>query len=93
MPPAARLLDPTSHPGVVAGPCSVDVLINNRPAARMGDMHACTMPPVAGPHPPSPIAKGSRTVLINGRAAARQFDGAGCGALITTGSPDVLIGG
>jgi uncharacterized Zn-binding protein involved in type VI secretion len=93
MPPAARLLEPTSHPGVISGPCSVDVLINNRPAARMGDLHACTMPPVAGPHPPSPIAKGSGTVLINNRAAARQFDTAGCGALIATGSPDVLIGG
>lgn len=93
MPPAARLLEPTSHPGVISGPCSVDVLINNRPAARMGDLHACTMPPVAGPHPPSPIAKGSATVLINNRPAARQLDTAGCGALIATGSPDVLIGG
>ena len=46
MPAAARLLDPTSHPGAITGPCSVDVLINNRPAARKGDMHACTMPPV-----------------------------------------------
>jgi uncharacterized Zn-binding protein involved in type VI secretion len=93
MPAAARLLDPTSHPGAITGPCSVDVLINNRPAARKGDMHACTMPPVAGPHPPSPIARGSTTVLINGMAAARQLDSAGCGALIAAGSPDVLIGG
>ena len=59
----------------------------------MGDLHACTMPPVAGPHPPTPIAKGSATVLINNRPAARQFDTAGCGALIATGSPNVLIGG
>lgn len=93
MPPAARLLDPSSHPGVITGPCSIDVLVNNRPAARMGDLHACTMPPVAGPHPPTPIAKGSATVLINNRPAARQFDTAGCGALIATGSPNVLIGG
>ena len=37
------------------------------PAAVMGDMHACSMPPLAGPHPPTPIAKGSATVLIGGR--------------------------
>ena len=52
MPPAARALDPTSHPGVISGPCSIDVLINNRPAARKGDLHACALPPVAGPPPP-----------------------------------------
>jgi uncharacterized Zn-binding protein involved in type VI secretion len=93
MPPAARALDPTSHPGVISGPCSIDVLINNRPAARKGDLHACALPPVAGPHPPSPIASGSATVFINNLPAARQFDAAGCGAMITTGSPDVVIGG
>jgi len=93
MPAAARLLDPTSHPGVISGPCSVDVLINKRPAARKGDLHACALPPTAGPHPPSPIQKGSTTVFINKMPAARQLDMAGCGALITTGSPDVLIGG
>ena len=93
MPPAARALDPTSHPGAISGPCSIDVLINNRPAARKGDLHACALPPVAGPHPPSPIASGSATVFINNLPAARQFDAAGCGAMITTGSPDVVIGG
>lgn len=93
MPPAARLLDPTSHPGAITGPCSIDVLINKRQAARQGDMHACALPPVAGPHPPSPVAKGSATVFINKLPAARQFDMAGCGALIMAGSPDVMIGG
>ncbi|MFT3801594.1 MAG: PAAR domain-containing protein [Burkholderiaceae bacterium] len=93
MPAAARLLDPTSHPGAISGPCSIDVLINNRPAARQGDPHACALPPPAGPHPPSTISKGSTTVFINGRPAARQSDLAGCGALIAAGSPDVLIGG
>jgi uncharacterized Zn-binding protein involved in type VI secretion len=92
MPAAARALDPTNHPGVVSGPGSPDVMINLRPAARVGDSHACALPPLAGPHPPTTVTKGSTTVFINKRAAARQFDPVGCGAAITVGSPDVLIG-
>jgi uncharacterized Zn-binding protein involved in type VI secretion len=92
MPAAARVLDPTNHPGVVNGPGSLDVIINLKPAARVGDPHACALPPLAGPHPPSTVTKGSATVFINNLAAARQFDPVGCGAMITVGSPDVLIG-
>jgi uncharacterized Zn-binding protein involved in type VI secretion len=92
MPPAARALDPTNHPGAITGPGSPDVIINLRPAARVGDAHACAFPPLAGPHPPSTVTKGSATVLINSRPAARQFDPVGCGAMIIVGSPDVLIG-
>jgi uncharacterized Zn-binding protein involved in type VI secretion len=51
------------------------------------------MPPTAGPHPPTPIVKGSATVLIGGRPAARLGDLAGCGAPIVFGHPTVLIGG
>jgi uncharacterized Zn-binding protein involved in type VI secretion len=69
------------------------VLINWRPAARVTDIHTCTMPPTAGPHPPNPIATGSKTVLINGQPAARKFDKTGCGATISGGSPNVQIGG
>ena len=93
MPPAARILDPTGHPGMITGPGVPNVLIGGLPAAVMGDMHACTMPPVAGPHPPSPIVKGSATVLIGGRPAARMGDMSGCGAPIIMGFPTVLIGG
>ena len=64
MPPAARVLDATNHPGMIAGPGVANVLINGHPAARMGDLHACALPPLAGPHPPSPIAAGSATVFI-----------------------------
>jgi uncharacterized Zn-binding protein involved in type VI secretion len=56
-------------------------------------MHACVMPPLAGPHPPSPVGKGSATVLIGGRPAARVGDLTGCGASIVGGSMNVLIGG
>jgi uncharacterized Zn-binding protein involved in type VI secretion len=93
MPFAARVGDPTGHPGVIAGPGVPTVLIGGMPAAVMGDNHICSMPPLAGPHPPSPIAKGSATVLIGGRMAARMGDMSGCGAPIVMGMPLVEIGG
>ena len=93
MPFAARVGDPTGHPGVIAGPGVPTVLIGGMPAAVVGDNHICSMPPVAGPHPPSPIAKGSATVLIGGRMAARMGDMSGCGAPIIMGMPLVEIGG
>ena len=51
------------------------------------------MPPTAGPHPPSPLVKGSANVLIGGRPAVRMGDMSGCGAPIVMGHPTVLIGG
>jgi uncharacterized Zn-binding protein involved in type VI secretion len=93
MPFAARITDPTGHPGMITGPGVPTVLIGGLPAAVLGDGHACSIPPPAGPHPPTPIAKGSATVLIGGRPAARFGDLAGCGAPILGGFPTVLIGG
>lgn len=93
MPFAARNGDPTGHPGVLAGPGVPMVLIGGMPAAVQGDNHICAMPPLAGPHPPSPIASGSLSVLIGGRPAARVGDLAGCGAPIAMGCPSVMIGG
>lgn len=93
MPFAARVLDPTGHPGVISGPGTPNVLIGGQPAACVGDTHTCSMPPTAGPHPPSTIVKGSLTVFIGGRQAARMGDLAGCGAPIVFGFPTVDIGG
>ena len=93
MPPAARVTDPSGHPGIISGPGVPTVLIGGLPAAVMGDTHTCAMPPLAGPHPPTPIVKGSATVLIGGRPAARVGDLAGCGAPIIAGMPTVQIGG
>lgn len=93
MPPAARVTDMTGHPGMVSGPGVSLVLIGGLPAAVVGDMHTCTMPPVAGPHPPTPFMKGSLTVLIGGRPALRLGDLSGCGAPIVMGEMTVLIGG
>jgi len=93
MPPAARVGDPTSHPGTISGPGVATVLIGGMPAAVVGDLHACSMPPTAGPHPPTPLALGSATVLIGGRPAARVGDTSGCGAAIVAGAFTVIIGG
>jgi uncharacterized Zn-binding protein involved in type VI secretion len=92
MPPAARVGDPTGHPGVVAGPGVPTVLIGGMPAAVLGDVHVCAFPSITV-HPPTPLVKGSATVLIGGRPAARLGDLAGCGAPIVVGMPSVLIGG
>ena len=91
MPPAARVGDPTGHPGVVAGPGVFTVLIGGQPACVMGDQHACGFPPPAV-HPPSPFLKGSTSVLIGGRPAIRVGDMAGCGAPILMGMLTVQIG-
>jgi len=93
MPPAARVTDPTGHPGTISGPGVATVLIGGLPAAVVGDTHTCALPPTAGPHPPTPIVRGSTTVLIGGRPAARVGDVAGCGAPIVNGMQTVLIGG
>jgi uncharacterized Zn-binding protein involved in type VI secretion len=93
MPPAARVTDPTGHPGMISGPGVPNVLITGLPAACVGDIHACMFPPPAGPHPPTPIAKGSATVMIGKRPAARMGDMSGCGAPIIMGAPTVNIGG
>ena len=56
MPPAARVGDPTAHPGVITGPGCPTVLIGGMPAARMGDMSGCG----------APIIMGAMNVMIGG---------------------------
>lgn len=89
MPPAARVGDPTGHPGAVIPPGVATVLIGGRPAATVGTAHTCS-----AMHPPSVIVPpGCPTVLIGGRPAARVGDEAGCGARIVSGCSSVQIGG
>ncbi|MEE8526283.1 MAG: PAAR domain-containing protein [Thermoanaerobaculia bacterium] len=91
MPPAARVGDPSVHGGVVTGPGIPTVLVGGMPAAVMGDVHTCAIPPPA--HVPvTPFTAGSPTVLIGGRPALRVGDPAGCGATVAVGMPTVLIG-
>jgi uncharacterized Zn-binding protein involved in type VI secretion len=93
MPPAARVGDPTPHPGTITGPGVPTVLIAGLPAATVGSLHTCAWPPPAK-HPPSAVLPpGCPTVLIGGRPAARMGDAVGCGAVILAGAPTVLIGG
>jgi uncharacterized Zn-binding protein involved in type VI secretion len=76
--------------GAIDKACSINVLINGRPAARAHvDLAVCSKHSGS----PLPIAVGSSTVFINGMPAARVGDTIGCGAVITSGSNDVYIGG
>lgn len=84
MPPAAVLLSPTSHPGVIAGPGVPTVRIGGMPAAVVGDQHVCAFPVPPG-HPPNAILMGSLKVRIGGRFAARVGDPCACGAQIEAG--------
>lgn len=93
MPAAARVGDPTGHPGTITGPGVATVLIAGQPAAVLGDLHACSFPSAASPHTPTPIARGSATVMIGKRPAARVGDTASCGAPVVSGAWTVMIGG
>lgn len=99
MPPAARLTDlhvcPMVTPGLppiphvggpVIGPGVPTVLICALPAAVLGDNAVCV-------GPPDTIIKGSATVLIGGRPAARVGDATVHGGNVVMGAPTVMIGG
>jgi uncharacterized Zn-binding protein involved in type VI secretion len=93
MPPAARVGDPTGHPGVIGPPGVPTVLIGGQPAATASTLHTCSFPSPP-PHPPSTIIPPcSTTVLIGGLPAARIGDMAACGAPIVMGCMTVMIGG
>lgn len=90
MPSAGRVGDVTTHGGTVVGPGVATVLIGGMPAAVMGDLHACVIPPPS--HiPSSPFTLGSATVLIQGRPAVRAGDVCACGASVAVGAPTVVI--
>ena len=61
-------------------------MIGFLPAALLGDNCVCV-------GPPDTIIKGSSTVLIGGKPAARQGDSTAHGGVIVAGCPTVLIGG
>ncbi|MBZ5715391.1 PAAR domain-containing protein [Nannocystis pusilla] len=99
MPDAARISDfhvcPKVEPGPVphvGGPIfsgSANVIIGFLPAAREGDSVVCF--PIG---PTDRIRRGSATVLINSRQAARRSDPGShiSGDLIAAGCPTVVIG-
>ena len=96
---AARLTDmhtcPMQTPGLppiphvggpIIGPGVPTVLIGSLPAAVVGDSLVCV-------GPPDSIVKGSATVLIQGKPAARMGDTTAHGGSIVLGCTTVLIGG
>ena len=91
---AARIGDQTDHGGTVVGTGVPSVLIENQPAAVVGDqsktMHKCNIPPQP-PHPPGPFL-GFNQVLIGGSPALREDDVAPCGAKVIGGATFVEIG-
>lgn len=99
MPPAARLTDmhvcPFVTPGLppiphvggpIIGPGAPTVLTGMIPQAVMGDMVTCVGPPAT-------ILKGSATVLVMSKPAARLGDPTAHGGTIVLGMPTVMIGG
>ena len=99
MPFAARITDmhtcPMQTPGTppiphVGGPIlppgNITVLIGGLPAATVGDMLVCV-------GPPDTIVKGSATVFICSKPAARMGDTTAHGGSIVLGCMTVNIGG
>lgn len=76
---------PTGSPGGAILTGEPTVLIEGRPAARVGDAAACT-------DGPTTIGSGSPTVIIGGSHAARITDTTCHFGKITTGAATVLIG-
>jgi uncharacterized Zn-binding protein involved in type VI secretion len=80
-------LPPIPHVGgPIAGPGVPNVLIEKLPASVVGDMAVCV-------GPPDSVVKGSSTVMISGRPAARMGDSCAHGGTIVLGAPTVMIGG
>ena len=99
MPPAARLTDmhacpmvtpgtpPVPHVGgPIIGPGVPTVIIGKLIAAVVTDKCTCV-------GPPDVIVKGSATVLIGGKPAARVGDNTAHGGSITLGCFTVIVGG
>jgi uncharacterized Zn-binding protein involved in type VI secretion len=72
--------------GPILPPGAPTVLIAGLPAATVGDHCVCN-------GPPDVIVKGSSSVMINGKPAARRGDPTAHGGVITAGAPTVLVGG
>lgn len=77
MPPAARIGDRCVHIGAKLATGSPDTIVDGKELSRVGDISlGCELPP--GPHKVGRLVKCSRTVFINGLAAARKGDGLVC---------------
>lgn len=82
--PAARILDRTVHGGVVTTG-TPRVMIGNKPAARIGDMHTCPMFTGPVPHVGGPLIFGALNVYSAGPPQSRTMD-----MCICVGPPDLV---
>lgn len=96
--PQARLGDlhictvPPGFPSPILPPCSPNVFVGKRPAARaLADMAMTGSPPV--PPVPHVFPMGSSTVMINYLQALRVGDMCDKGGRITMGEFTVITGG
>jgi len=88
MPPVTRQGDPTLHGGVIAAGMPT-VLVENKPVARVSDMHTCPLVSGVVPHVGGPILPPCCiTVLAGNLPVARMGDKATC-----TGPPDSILVG
>jgi uncharacterized Zn-binding protein involved in type VI secretion len=85
--PAARIMDPTAHGGMVTLGYPT-VMIGNMPASRIGDMHVCPMVTGVVPHVGGPFILGAFNVLVGMMPQSRVGD-----MLVCVGPPDTLIMG
>ncbi len=72
--------------GPILPPGVPNVLVCGLPAATMTSMCVCV-------GPPDVIIKGSATVLIGKKPAARLLDNTAHGGMIVLGAPTVIVGG
>jgi uncharacterized Zn-binding protein involved in type VI secretion len=105
--PPAPVPTPVPHPPIpiqIIPQCVPTVLINNLMAAVVTSMTLPCMLPSCVPNGPGMIAKGSATVMIGNKPAARMGDlvtFSGCvapipsptGKILPPCSPDVIVGG
>jgi uncharacterized Zn-binding protein involved in type VI secretion len=78
----------TDHGGVIEAIVTASLCGGER-IATVGAIHRC---PVHG-HGTNEVVEGSATVWVEGKPVARVGDRCGCGAVIITGIPTVLVGG
>jgi len=84
---ATPAMPPVPHVGgPICGPCVLTVNTCNLPQATITDMCVCV-------GPLDTILRGSSTVLVSGKPAARLLDTCAHGGMITAGAPTVMIGG
>jgi uncharacterized Zn-binding protein involved in type VI secretion len=105
--PPAPTPTPVPHPPIpfpILLACVPTVMISNLPAATLGSQTGPCMVPPCIPAGPGMVAKGSMSVMIGGKPAARIGDlvaWASCvapipsptGKILPPGAPTVIIGG